>query len=169
MKTFFHAAAVGGALSIYLLAGAAAFAQPIQGPRGRSLTPSPHDVLVHRPETQAERARRLRETLQLRPAQEPALQAYVAALDAGHHGMAAPPHGPPGATTPERLDRMQQMMSQHHSAAAQVIDATRRFYAQLDPAQKRAYDAMPMQMPHHAGHLHGHGHGGGDHLHHAPR
>ena len=54
--------------------------------------------------------------------------------------------GPWPQTTPERLARMQQMMAQHQSAMASVVDATRRFYDQLDPAQKRAFDAAPMMM-----------------------
>jgi hypothetical protein len=37
-------------------------------------------------------------------------------------------------------------MAQHQSAMASAIDATRRFYDQLDPAQKRAFDALPPMM-----------------------
>jgi hypothetical protein len=36
------------------------------------------------------------------------------------------------------------MMAQHQTAMSAYMDATRRFYDQLDPAQKRAFDAMPM-------------------------
>lgn len=96
---------------------------------------------------QRDPAESLRALLQLRPNQEAALQTYATALraarQAGPMGMAA---GAP-ATTPERLTRMEQMITRHHSAMQGLIEATRRFYAQLDPAQKRAFDeAAPMLM-----------------------
>lgn len=170
----------GGAVALYALTGAAAFAQPGPANEGRGparSTPAhPQDVTTHRMPSQAEQAARLRDVLQLRPAQEPALQAYVAALDSAHRAMAgAPPSlppGPPPATTPERLARMEQTMARHHSAGAAAIAATRRFYDQLDAGQKRAFDAMPMRMPlGHGGMMRGHamdgrgigGPGGPDH------
>jgi hypothetical protein len=101
--------------------------------------------------TPAEQAERLATVLQLRPAQQAAAQAFVGALDAARQQMiAAMPDGAPPQTTPERLALMQRMMAQHQSAMTQVIEATRRFYAQLDPAQQRAFDALsPMLMRHH--------------------
>jgi hypothetical protein len=50
------------------------------------------------------------------------------------------------ATTPERLALMQQMMAQRQGAMTAAIDATRQFYDQLDPGQKKAFDAMPMTL-----------------------
>ena len=134
------------AFALYAAMGAAAFAQP--GP-----PPGPgHNVMMRAPESAAERAGKLRDLLQLKPAQEPALQAFVGALDSARQAM-GPPGGAPQAmpaTTPERLARMQEMMARHQAAANAMIEATRRFYDQLDPAQKRAFDAMPpMMMMHH--------------------
>jgi hypothetical protein len=97
-------------------------------------------------ETPAERAARLRDVLQLRPNQDAALQAFVGAQDSARQSIAGAMAGPWPQTTPERLTRMQQMMSQHQTAMSAYMDATRRFYDQLDPAQKRAFDAMGPRM-----------------------
>lgn len=134
------------AFAAYAAVGLAAFAQPGPAPAGRAALPHPPPV-ESRPASDAERAERLRAVLQLKPAQEPALQAYIAAQDTARRGMAGGMgDGPMPATTPERLERMQAMMARHQAAMTAMIDATRRFYDQLDPAQKRAFDALPMQM-----------------------
>lgn len=102
----------------------------------------------HDPEKHAQH---LRDVLQLTAAQEPALQAFLAATKPPEH----PPHparpGPDGdkaehkpLTTPERLDRQAAMMDKHRAAFEKRATATRAFYAQLTPAQKKAFDALPM-------------------------
>ena len=69
------------------------------------------------------------------------------ALAAAHQGMMPDMGGQAApATTPERLARMEQMMARHESAMRAMMDATRRFYAQLDPGQKRAFDALPSML-----------------------
>jgi hypothetical protein len=110
-------------------------------------------------ETPTQRAARLRDVLQLRPNQDPALQTFVNALDSARQGMEGGMAGPWPQTTPERLTRMQQVMSQHQTAMTAAMDATRRFYDQLDPSQKRAFDAMGphILMPGGMGGMGGHG------------
>ena len=139
-----QAIAAGAAFAIYAALGAAAFAQPMAGmppgPPGEATRPGPEDP--------AEKAGRLRDILQLKPAQEPALQAFVTALETARHGMMGPPPGPMPSTTPERLDMAQQQMARAQASLSQTADATRRFYAQLDPSQKRAFDALPPPMMH---------------------
>lgn len=147
-----------GAFTLYAAMGAAAFAQPMAGMGPGDMKPgamgpagAPHGAMMAvRAESPAERVDRLRDILQLRPAQEPALQSFAAALETAHKGMMGSMDGPapPPRTTPERLARMQQMMAQHQSVATAVMDATRKFYDQLDPGQKRAFDALPMMMMH---------------------
>jgi hypothetical protein len=100
----------------------------------------------HDPAKMAEHhAERLRAVLQLRPDQEPALHALVDSMTPA-----------PGAMerrrdergemrelpTPQRLDRMQAKMSERQAAFARRADAVKRFYAQLTPAQQRAFDAL---------------------------
>lgn len=107
----------------------------------------------------------LRAALQLRSDQEPALKAFIAAMQpppgemekmrSEHDAMAK-------LTTPERLDRMQAMMAQHQARFAQHADAIKRFYGQLTPAQQKAFDAMPMMGHGMMGHgMMGHGGMGG--------
>lgn len=102
----------------------------------------------HDPEKHAQH---LRDVLQLTAAQEPALQAFLAATKPPEH----PPHpahpGPGGdkaehkpLTTPERLDRQAAMMDKHRAAFEKRAAATRAFYAQLTASQKKAFDALPM-------------------------
>jgi hypothetical protein len=144
----------GGAFALYAALGAAAFAQPMGGMPGMGGDPHgdmpPGKMMMAHADSPAEQAGRLRDLLQLHPAQEPALQSYVAALESAHKSMmdGMQMSGPMPATTPERLARMQQMMAQHQSFATAAMDATRKFYDQLDASQKRAFDAMPMMMMH---------------------
>lgn len=90
------------------------------------------------------RADRLRTILQLQPAQEPALQSYLAALEGVNRRMKALA-GPTPATMPERTRRMQRIMAEGVISMDLVAAATNGFYNQLDPGQKRAYDVLPMQ------------------------
>jgi len=118
----------------------------------------------------AEHQARLKASLQLTPQQEPAWNAFVARMQ--------PPQGPAQPpmdreawrqlSTPERLDRMDAMKAERDRAMAQRHEAIRSFYAQLNPAQQKAFDAQPpvfgprgAQGPdHERGHRHGgHGHG----------
>jgi hypothetical protein len=47
-------------------------------------------------------------------------------------------------STPQRLDRMQARSAERQARLAQRAEAIKRFYAQLTPAQQRAFDALPM-------------------------
>lgn len=89
----------------------------------------------------------LRAILQLRPNQDAALQAYVAAARPGErHVERIDVRGRQEGTTTERLARMEEGLARQQAQTRAFIDATRRFYDQLDPAQKRAFDEMPMLM-----------------------
>ena len=45
-------------------------------------------------------------------------------------------------STPQRLDRMAQRMSERQARFAQRADAIKRFYAALDPRQQKTFDAL---------------------------
>jgi hypothetical protein len=103
----------------------------------------------HRMDPEA-RAQHLRDVLQLRPDQDSALKAYLAAT-APKDWDRDPPRkedvdGPPRTpTTLERLDRE----TEHLARAKARIDATRAFYAALSPSQQKAFDALgPMAGGH---------------------
>jgi hypothetical protein len=132
----------GAAFALSAVVAGAASAQPGPDPAGQ---PAPRSEASFMGDaTPTETAARLRDLLQLRPAQESALQTFVAALNSAGQGFRSrlADTGPMPQTTPERLDRIQRMMAQHQAAFASIAEATRRFYGQLDPAQRRAFDAL---------------------------
>jgi hypothetical protein len=98
----------------------------------------------------AVRARLLRDVLQLRPDQEPALKALMEAGPQG--GMDGPDHGNMATdgddamakplTTPERLDRHLEMMARRQAMFKKHAEAVKAFYAVLSPSQKKAFDAL---------------------------
>ena len=106
-------------------------------------------------------AQRLRDVLQLRPNQEPALAALMDALkppEGMREKMRAERGAMRGLTTPERLDRMRDRMAQRQAEFDRRAMAIKRFYAQLTPSQQKALDAMGPML---GGGMRGHGHGGG--------
>ena len=50
------------------------------------------------------------------------------------------------ATTPQRLAQMEKRMAEHTAALHIRVEATRRFYDQLEPSQRKVFDALPMPM-----------------------
>lgn len=132
-------AALSAGVALTVMAAGASFAQ----------APAPAAPMAQKPMKRqhdpAEHAQRLRQTLQLTPAQEPALQAFIASHEErrgermgrreGRDAMA-------NLTTPQRLDLMGQRMIERQQEFAAHAEATKRFYAQLTPAQQKAFDAM---------------------------
>ncbi|MDP1631106.1 MAG: Spy/CpxP family protein refolding chaperone [Caulobacter sp.] len=102
----------------------------------------------HGPMNPEMKAQHLRDALQLRPDQDAALKAFVAATtpdrDGMHRRMDGDASPPAPMTTPERLDKQAAMMAKHHEMFEKRAAATRTFYAQLSPSQKKAFDALPM-------------------------
>ncbi|MBA4012828.1 MAG: hypothetical protein C0481_13255 [Phenylobacterium sp.] len=95
----------------------------------------------------ARRAEHLRAALQLRPDQEPALKAF---LDAGKPA-ARPAPGDRAAmaqmATPQRLDAQRARMTERLARFDQRAAATKKFYAQLSPAQQKAFDTLAQRGP----------------------
>jgi hypothetical protein len=89
----------------------------------------------------------LRTMLQLKPGQEAALTAYLAATAPQHHEriVEMSDHAAP-KTTPQRLAEMEARMAEDTARGKARIEATRRFYDQLEPSQKKVFDEMPMLM-----------------------
>lgn len=149
----------GAAFALYAAAGAAAFAQtppPGAQPPARGARPDmpggPQDLRNPRgmrPDFRAERrdpAEHLKAMLQLKPAQEPALTAFLAAMKPREPQM-QPANTPMPKTTPERLALADRRLTERTAEAHAKLDATRRFYDQLDAGQKRAFDELgPMMM-----------------------
>ena len=101
-----------------------------------------------------EPARRLeafKQKLQLSPAQEGAWNTFAASI------RPAPMQRPDRAefarlTTPERIDRMKQMRAQRMAEMDKRADATKTFYATLNPQQQKVFDEATLRM--HGGHGH---------------
>ncbi len=98
-------------------------------------------------------ARKLRDALQLRPDQEPALQAFIAAVrppegaGPGMHPMA----GSDGQalSTPDRLAKRLEWHKARLAEAEKKLVALKTFYAALSPAQQKAFDTLhPHMDPH---------------------
>ena len=89
-------------------------------------------------------AEHLRNMLQLKPNQEAALQAYVAAMHPERHEMTRADDPMAPRTTPERLALMQKHLDEHNAMVRSQIEATKRFYDQLDAGQKKAFDELHM-------------------------
>ena len=109
---------------------------------------------------QAHRAKRLAELkakLDLSPAQESAWTHFTAATQPP----GPPPHRADRAefaklTTPQRLDRMQARQAERSEMFARRADATRTFYAALNPAQQKTFDTETAHMMGHRPHGRGH-------------
>jgi LTXXQ motif family protein len=143
----------GAILALSTVAGAAAYAQapPNAGPQAHMDRGQGHEhrgSMIRRGGDGPNQAEHLRAILQLKPTQEPALTAYLEATrPTGDRDrmMRAGGEGRP-KTTPEKLARMEARMNQHQAAMKTRIAATKRFYDQLDPAQRRAFDELPLMM-----------------------
>lgn len=91
----------------------------------------------------AQRMRQLHDSLQLTPAQEPAFQAWQAALRPT--GPAARPGALRRMTTPQRLDEALTQQAQRDSELKARVVATKSFYNQLSASQRQTLDALPPQ------------------------
>lgn len=140
------------AAALAVTAAGASYAQQPPGPPptdGREWGPR-HERMHPDPAQMAERrAQRLRDLLQLRPEQEPALRAFLEASrptgDRMGRGLQRPDRDQARPlTTPEHLDRMRERLAERQAAFERRAAATKRFYAQLSPSQQKAFDAMPM-------------------------
>lgn len=153
---------------------APAFAQTPPGPDGGRMGMgmghghgakggSPEEWHQRRQERMQRHLNELKGQLQLSPAQEPAWAAFTAALQP-----AAKPERPSREqwaqlTTPQRIDRMQEMRQRHAAEADRRAQATKSFYAALNPEQQKTFDAQSLRMMGRGGHGHGHGEGHGRH------
>jgi hypothetical protein len=115
----------------------------VRGPRGgRDGRDGMRMRMNHR--SPEDRAERLRTLLQLTPAQNGALAAYVAATAPPAPGAfmqhAADRQTPPTAV--ERADRAAEMAGKLAAEAKKRADATRTFYAALTPSQRKVFDTQ---------------------------
>lgn len=149
------------------LLGASAFSANAQ-PQAPAAAPAPAHAAApsahghHAPKVDfakfhAERMDHLKTLLQIQPSQEAAWDKYVKAITPEQR---AKPEGQRPElrklTTPERLDLAQKLRKERTAKAEQREQATRSFYASLNPSQQKAFDTLGAQRHgkpgmHHAG------------------
>ncbi len=135
---------------------------------GHGMHQGPHEGMHERMQArQAKHLQELKAKLQLAPTQEAAWAGFTGVLQT------RPSHTPPpGArqdmaqlNTPERLERMKAMRTEHQATRNAFMDrrdqATRAMYAALTSEQQKVFDAETARMMQARGHGHGtHGAGG---------
>lgn len=131
-----------------------AYAQHAARSPGTPGAPPAADMRARHEAMMKQHAEDLKIVLRLRPDQEPALAALVAAhhpdemRDMDEMG----PAEPQAQTTPERLDRMAAMAAEQEK----MRQALAKFYAVLSPEQQKVFDAlMRLQGPHGPRGMHG--------------
>jgi hypothetical protein len=96
-----------------------------------------------------DQAEHLRTMLQLKPSQEAALSTYLAAVKPDHGRdtiVEMSNRGDAPKTTTQRLADMETNLAKQTAQGHARIEATRKFYDQLEPSQKKVFDEMPMLM-----------------------
>jgi periplasmic protein CpxP/Spy len=105
------------------------------------------EMREHMEHARAERLKTLHDALSIRPDQEGAWQAFVAATapqprEHNEHKEMGAPGEHHHLTTPERLDRMQKRMEERMAAFQRHAAAVKALYAALTPAQQKTFDAL---------------------------
>jgi len=161
------AAALAGGLALTLAASASAQqGAPPPAPGGQAGPGRDWDPARMRARFEERRQHRqqiLHDALGIRPDQEAAWQAFTTSAhrpggDRGpgmRHGEGQGERAE--LTTPERLDRMAQRMSERQARFAQRAGAIKAFYAALDPRQQKTFDALLMSRMGHGGRMGGPG------------
>lgn len=143
--------------------GSAFAADQATGWHGQQLTQEQRDAKIaeHKAkfaEMVAKRQAALHAKLQITAAQEPAWQAFIAAVTPT---MPTPPANRGASmTTPERIDQHLAMAKEHLATMETRAAATKTFYAQLTPEQQKTFDTVAAKMHHRMGQrmmMHHHG------------
>ena len=152
-------------------------AQPERGANPQHQRAESREQRMHqRGERMQERATKrmadLKVRLQITSGQESAWNSFADAMKpnpAAMQKMRAARTELQGLTTPERIDRMRAMRTERMAAMDQRMDATKTFYAQLNPLQQKSFDqiaAKRMDRDHWNQPSSGRGHRGHDGEHH---
>ena len=134
-------------------------------PRGHGMERMPQQGADRMQARVAGRLAKLKQQLQITPAQEGAWSAFSASRAPLPRASRPDVSDLARLTTPERLDRMRTLRADGAARMERRDDATRTFYASLTSEQKRVFDAVTLRGGHsrHAGHERGWGHRGHAH------
>lgn len=147
MKPAFKQLAAATALALLgLTAGAQAPQPAVVAPAPARAMQGQHPMMQHHLERQQQRAAqrqaRLKQILQITPAQEGAWSTWIASRQAGKSFQRGQRAEFAQLTTPERIDRMRTLRAARAAEADRRGEATKAFYAALAPAQQKAFDAL---------------------------
>lgn len=141
-----HLAAAMALALLGLTAGAQAPQPAVVAPRPAPMMQGQHPMMQHHEQGQqhraAQRQERLKQILQITPAQEGAWSAWVASRQTGKSFQRDNRADFAQLTTPERIDRMRALRAARAAEADRRGEATKTFYAALAPAQQKAFDAL---------------------------
>ena len=146
---------------------------PAKGPRGEHRQRmDPAQRAAKRAEMQAKREADFKQKLNLTAAQQGAWTQYIAAMKpparpaptpADRDARKAEREAFAKMSTPQRIDAMEKRHAEMAAHMKTRGDATKAFYAQLNPAQQKTFDAEAARRFEHRGHG---ARGGRDHGHH---
>ena len=116
-------------------------------------------IQQHMQQRMQHRMESLKRILQVTPNQEPAWDTFAAAMRPAHPMMQWHQRGEfEHLATPERIDRLRQLRTERDAEMDRRGEATKVFYAQLTPAQQKAFDEISLKLL-----KGGHGHRGRHH------
>lgn len=119
-----------------------------------------HKVHANMADRHARHLTDLKAKLKLDAAQEPAWTAFAQTLQAPMSQTARLDRAALASlTTPERLDLMKVRQAARDGEVRKRVEATKAFYATLEPVQKKIFDTETAQAMHGMGHKMGHSDG----------
>lgn len=131
---------------------------PAPAPAMQGQRPMMQHHLERQQQRAAQRQARLKQILQITPAQEGAWTTWIASRQSGRSFQRGQRAEFAQLTTPERIDRMRALRAARVAEADRRGEATKAFYAALTPSQQKAFDALQAER--------GFRRGGGHHGHH---
>ncbi|WP_051303093.1 Spy/CpxP family protein refolding chaperone [Comamonas composti] len=137
-------------------------ATPAPAAAAKHASPAPEQRAKWQAQHQERMQKRLDQVkaeLKLTPAQENAWSTYAAALKPAERGQRMERQAFSQLTTPQRIDKMRELRTQHAAEAERRGEATKAFYAQLNAEQQKTFDKVSLKaMGKHrrGGHNHGH-------------
>jgi len=99
-----------------------------------------------RMEHMRKRIEKLKADLKLSPAQEAAWTSYIDTMKPAERPAPGDREAFAKLTTPERIDKMREMRAKRNAEMDRRADATKAFYAQLNPEQQKTFDAATLRM-----------------------
>lgn len=141
-----HLVAATALALVGLTAGAQAPQPAVVAPGPAAAMQGHGPMMQHHQERQQQRAAqrqaRLKQILQITPAQEGAWSTWIASRQMARPVRRGQFDGFAQLTTPERIDRMRALRAERAAEADRRGEATKSFYAALTPAQQKAFDAL---------------------------